>query len=161
MAKWFSVRLQTKWFWVWVQLQSLKTSDFAPALSKEFLDIQITIECGFTLKLVRDMTRTYSQMNRTDNYPEHSSIIWPVWPSGWVFVYKLSGSGCKTSCSHLNSFFINHYYMQINEKDYFIWHNSFFKVNHDHFFLLLIPYFKALLNRKKITSFSTNTFISS
>ena len=35
-------------------------SDFAPASSKEFLDIQATIECGFTLKLVRDMTRTYS-----------------------------------------------------------------------------------------------------
>ena len=35
-------------------------SDFAPASSKEFLDIQATIECGFTLKRVRDMTRTYS-----------------------------------------------------------------------------------------------------
>ena len=34
-------------------------SDFAPALSKEFLDIQATIECGFTLKCIRDMTRTY------------------------------------------------------------------------------------------------------
>ena len=32
----------------------------APALSKEFLDIQATIECGFTLKRVRDMTKTYS-----------------------------------------------------------------------------------------------------
>ena len=34
-------------------------SDFTPASSKEFLDIQATIECGFTLKRVRDMTRTY------------------------------------------------------------------------------------------------------
>ena len=57
-------------------------SDFAPASSKEFLDIQATIECGFTLKRVRDMTRTYSQMHRTDKYSEHSSIIWPVWPNG-------------------------------------------------------------------------------
>ena len=32
-----------------------KTSDYAPALSKEFLDIQATIECGFTLKNVHDM----------------------------------------------------------------------------------------------------------
>ena len=31
-------------------------SDFAPASSKEFLDIQATIECGFTLKRVRDRT---------------------------------------------------------------------------------------------------------
>ena len=36
-------------------------SNFAPASSKEFLDIQATIECGFTLKRVRDMTKTYSQ----------------------------------------------------------------------------------------------------
>ena len=35
-------------------------SDFAPASSKEYLDIQATIECGFTLKRARDMTRTKS-----------------------------------------------------------------------------------------------------
>ena len=34
-------------------------SDFAPASSKEFLDIQATIECRFTLKRVRDMIKTY------------------------------------------------------------------------------------------------------
>ena len=39
------------------------TSDFAPASSKKFLNIQATIECGFTLKRVRDMKRTYSQFN--------------------------------------------------------------------------------------------------
>ena len=48
------------------------SSDFAPALNKEFLDIQANIECGFTLKRVRDMTRTYSQMHRTDKNSEHS-----------------------------------------------------------------------------------------
>ena len=32
----------------------------APASSKEFLDIQATVECGFTLKLVRDMIKTYN-----------------------------------------------------------------------------------------------------
>ena len=37
---------------------------------------------GFTLKHLRDMTRTDSQMHRTDKYSEHSSIIWPVWPNG-------------------------------------------------------------------------------
>ena len=35
-------------------------SDIAPVLSKEFLDIQETIECKLTLKRVHDMTRTYS-----------------------------------------------------------------------------------------------------
>ena len=37
-----------------------ETSDFGPASSKEFLGIQATIECGFTLKRVRDMIRTHS-----------------------------------------------------------------------------------------------------
>ena len=52
-------QLKPLWLWVRIQLQSLKTSDFVPASSKEFLDIQATIECGFTLKRLRDMTRTY------------------------------------------------------------------------------------------------------
>ena len=45
------------------------------------------------------MIRTYSQLHRTDKYSEHSSI---VWPNSWVFVYELSRSGSKSSCSHLN-----------------------------------------------------------
>ena len=36
------------------------TSDIAPVLIKEFLDTHATIECGFTLKYVRDMIRTCS-----------------------------------------------------------------------------------------------------
>ena len=38
-----------------------ETSDFASVSSREFLDIQATIECEFTLKLVRDMIKTCSQ----------------------------------------------------------------------------------------------------
>ena len=48
-------------------------SDLAPGLSEEVLDIQATIECGFTLKCVCDMARTLSQMHRTDKYSQHSS----------------------------------------------------------------------------------------
>ena len=33
-----------------------------PASSKEFLDIQATIECAFTLKRVHYIVRTYSQL---------------------------------------------------------------------------------------------------
>ena len=47
-------------------------SDFAPALSKEFFDIHATKECGYTMNRVRDMTRTCSQMDGTDNYSEQS-----------------------------------------------------------------------------------------
>ena len=32
-------------------------------------------------------------MHRTDKYSQHSSIIWPVWLNGRVFVYELSGVG--------------------------------------------------------------------
>ena len=57
------------------QFSSRLLRDFAPPSREEFLDIQATIECGFTLKRVRDMIRTYSQMHRTDKYSQHSSII--------------------------------------------------------------------------------------
>ena len=39
-----------------------QTSVFAPALGKEFLDIQATIEYGFSLICVSDMIRTYRQI---------------------------------------------------------------------------------------------------
>ena len=76
--------------------------DFAPVSSKEFLDIQATIECGFTLKQVCDMIKTYSQMHRIDKYLPHSSTIWPIWLNGWVFVYDLRGCGFESRCSPLN-----------------------------------------------------------
>ena len=70
--------------------------------SKEFHDIQATIECGFSLKRLRDMIRTYSQIHRTGKYSQHSSIIWSVWPNGWVFIYELSGCEFESRCNHLN-----------------------------------------------------------
>ena len=45
------------------------------------------------MKLIRDMITTYSQVHHKDKYSQHSSIIWPVWLNGGVFVYKLSGCG--------------------------------------------------------------------
>ena len=59
-----------------------KSEGEVTATGFEFLDIQATIECGFTLKRVRDMIKTYSQMHRTDKYSQHSSIIWPAWLNG-------------------------------------------------------------------------------
>ena len=46
--------------------------------------------------------KNIQSMHRTDKYPQHNSIIWPVWLNGWVFVYELSGCGFKSTCSHLN-----------------------------------------------------------
>ena len=56
----------------------------------------------FTLKRVRDMIRTSSQMHRTDRYSQHSSIIWPVELNRWVFVHELSGREFEYRCSHLD-----------------------------------------------------------
>ena len=39
------------------------TSDIAPVSSNEFMNIQAIIECGVTLKRVRDMIRIYIQIN--------------------------------------------------------------------------------------------------
>ena len=50
--------------------------------AKSYLTFRKAIECGLTLKLVRDMKLTYSQMNRTDKYSQNNSIIWPVWLNG-------------------------------------------------------------------------------
>ena len=44
-------------------------------LEIQFLDIQATIECGFTL-------RTYSQMHCMDKYSQYSTIIYSVWLNG-------------------------------------------------------------------------------
>ena len=37
-------------------------------------------------------------MHHTGKYSQHSSIIWPVWLNGWVFVCKLSSCGIESHC---------------------------------------------------------------
>ena len=63
LTKWLSARLRAKWLWVRPRLLSLKLEILVPSSSKEFLDIQATIECRFTLKRVRDMIIVYSQLS--------------------------------------------------------------------------------------------------
>ena len=53
------------------------------------------------LKGVHRMIRTYSQMLRTGKYSRHSSIIWSVWLTGWVFVYELRDYGFESRCCHV------------------------------------------------------------
>ena len=97
-----SVRLRTKWLWVQITLLLLKLEILRHLRARSFLTFRQTIECGFTLKLVRDMIITYNQMHRRGKYSKHSSIIWPVWPNGWVFVYEPSGCDFESCCCHLN-----------------------------------------------------------
>ena len=78
VAKWFCVHLSTKWLWFWVPLLSLKPQIWRLLQARNYLIFRQTVDFRFTLKLVRDMIITYSQMHRTDKYSQHSSIIWPV-----------------------------------------------------------------------------------
>ena len=59
----------------------------ASVSGKKFLDIQANIECGFTLKCIRDMIRTYSHSNSS-----LSSIV--ILILHWVQLYTL-GVGIK------------------------------------------------------------------
>ena len=102
LAKWLSVRLRTKWLWVAIMLLSLKLQIWRLLWARSFKTFKQTVVCGFTVKVVRDMIITYSPMHRTDQYSQHSSIIWPAGLNGWVFVYKLSGCGFESRCCHLN-----------------------------------------------------------
>ena len=72
-------------------LSSLELQIWRLFWSRSSLTFRQTIECGISLKLVRDMIIIYSQMYRTEKYSQRSSIVLPVWLNGWVFVYELSG----------------------------------------------------------------------
>ena len=87
---------------VQIPLLSLKIQIRRLPRARSSLAFRQTIKWEFTLKPVRDMIITYSQMDRTDKYSQNSSIIWPVWLNGWVFVYELNGCGFKPRCCHLN-----------------------------------------------------------
>ena len=62
LAKWLSVRLRTKWFWIRVRLQSRKLN--------------------------------------------HLNHLLKLAVNGWVFVYKLSGCGFESRCSHFIYLFV-------------------------------------------------------
>ena len=74
-------------------------SNFAPASSKEFLDIQVTIECGFILKRVCDMTRTYSEVSVR-------------WNSSSIFFEKMQGvkKGLVLKAFVTNEIFVVYWY---------------------------------------------------
>ena len=78
------------------------TFRYRACFEHQVLDIQATIECGFTLKRVPDMIITYSPMHRTGKYSQYSSVIRQVWPNWRVVGSELSGCGFESRCSHLN-----------------------------------------------------------
>ena len=73
LAKWLSFCLPTKWLWVWIMLLSLKLKIWCLLRARSSLTFRQTIECGFTLKLVRDMIITYSQRYECWIFQQRSS----------------------------------------------------------------------------------------
>ena len=104
-----------------------------PVSSKVYLDIQASIECGFTLKYVRDMIITYSQMHLTDKYSQHISIIWRFRLNGWVFIYKLSDCGFESRSYHLNLRYRGCFEQGVpwHSRNYRVWIHSETRVWHD------------------------------
>ena len=84
-------------------------------------------------KNVRDMIRIDSQMHRTDKSSQHSSIIWPVWLNGWVFVCKLSVYGFHSHCSHLKFRYLTGFKqgVPLHLGNYRVWIHSETRTWHD------------------------------
>ena len=92
---------------VWILLLSLKLPIWRLLQARSSLTFRQTTECRFTLKLVRDMTITCSQMHHTDRNLQYSSVIWLVWLNDWVSAYEQSGCGFESRFCHLNTFSVS------------------------------------------------------
>ena len=141
LAKCLSVCLGTKLSWVRVRWSHLEYR-FRACFEQRFLWNSGNYRCGFTLKRVRDMTRTYSQMHHTDKYSQHSSIIWPVWRNDWVLVYKLSGYRFESSWRHLNCRFHARFEQVVSWHwgNYRVWIHSETRTWHDKNIQSIAPY---------------------
>ena len=69
-----SVRLRTKWLWVRIPLLSLKFQIRHLLRARSSSTFRQTIECRFTLKLVRDMIITYS--HNLFVYLRNQRVLW-------------------------------------------------------------------------------------
>ena len=57
------------------------------------LDKLLSVNSLWNSYLILWLIITCNQIHHTDKNSQHSSIIWPVWLNGWVFVHELSGCG--------------------------------------------------------------------
>ena len=78
LTKCLSYCLQTNWLWVQILLLSLKLQTWRLLQGRSSLTFKQTVECGFTLKLVRDLIIKFKQMHHKHKKSQHSLIIWQV-----------------------------------------------------------------------------------
>ena len=88
LGQWLGVRLQTKWFGVWVQLQSLKLQILS----------QFRARSSLTFRLLQSVD---SLWNVYVTWGEHT-VKCTVPISTQNIIYELSSSRFESSCSHLN-----------------------------------------------------------
>ena len=76
---------------------------YCPVSSKEFLDIQVTIECRFLLKCVRDMIRKEDTSICTVQISTHNTVQSFRQLSKWLSVHlRTKWLWFRSCCSHLN-----------------------------------------------------------
>ena len=68
LAKWLTDRLRTKRLWVWIPLLLFKLQIWRLLRARSSLTFRQSIECGHTVKLVRNMIITYSQDGTSSNF---------------------------------------------------------------------------------------------
>ena len=94
---------------------------FCAWFEQGILDIQATIECGFTLKRIRGMTKTYSKKNRTGKYSEYlnhlaSLAIWLIvcLRTKWFWVRDQLQSMIFIFLLYviLNAYYINNFWLE-------------------------------------------------
>ena len=114
------------------------TSHIALVLSKEFLDIQETVECRFTLKRICDMTRTYWHQHLIMLFihcslKKHQHLL----KNNYIYITL------SKKTSFLNYFFINFLYQNLlfekHQKKFldhpwYIWSPNFLFFMYLHYF---------------------------
>ena len=72
-----------------------------PFFTIQFVLLHSQIHCHVTYAFQGEFT-LHSCLNVKELLAWSRREIWnPVWPNGWVFVYKRSGSGFESSCSRI------------------------------------------------------------
>ena len=92
------------------------TSDFASVLSKDFLNIQATIECGFTQKCVHVMIRTYNQ----NICLWHNFALWHCKKlAKWIKAkFKQYATGKKSSSFSLTFLLLSFFDLILNNREW-------------------------------------------
>ena len=100
LPKWLSVCLQAMWFWVRVYMQSfkIKISCILWARGSSTFRQLKSVDSRWSVCVIGQEHTVKDTLHIST---QKSSIFWPFWPNGCVFVDELSDSGSESSSSNL------------------------------------------------------------